>query len=394
VSVSSVTTRSLVKWDAAKLDRLLAEAGIDVALISSPHNLRHLLDGYEYFLYARANAIGLSRYQPLLAYVPERLDLSVFVGAGNEAWSVEAQPLWVPDLILRAWSSEESAALAAAELRHRGYGAATVGVEMSYLAADALRMLERELPGSRFVEAAPLLEELRAVKRPEELDEIRAAGEGIVASMLASFEGAVPGMSKREIVERYRTELTSRGLVFDYCLIAVGSDLNRAPSGRTLSAGDVLSLDSGGERGGFVGDMARMAIAGDPTAELEEALAAVDAVQQAARSAVVPGRAGSEIFAAAEQALSRLPRRAHMGFLAHGMGRVTHEVPRLTSTGSPPYPATHAERSLEPGMVLSVETHLADERLGFVKLEDAVIVTDEGHEPVADTGRRWNRLGG
>ncbi len=64
-----------------------------------------------------------------------------------------------------------------------------------------------------------------------------------------------------------------------------------------------------------------------------------------------------------------------MGFLTHGTGLVTHEAPRMTATGSPPYPATHARRALEAGMVISIETHVADPALGFIKLEDTVLVT-------------------
>jgi Xaa-Pro aminopeptidase len=385
---------SLVKWDAAKLARLLDDEAIDVMLVASPHNLRHLLDGYEYFLYARAGQLGLSRYQPLLGCMADNLEGSFYVGAGNEAWGVETEPLWVPELFLSAWSPGDAAQIAAEQLRRRGYETAIVGVELSFLAAEALLTLEQKLPGARFVEVGHLLEELRAVKRPDELASMRAAGEGIVNSMLATFELISPGVTKLDIVEQYRRELTSRGLTFDYCLVTVGDDLNRAPSERKLRAGETLSLDSGGELEGFVADMARMAVAGEPTPALEEALAAVEYVQAAARRAVVPGRAGDEILAAAGRALAELPQREHMGFLAHGMGRVTHEVPRLANGGSPPYAASHVERPLEPGIVLSVETQLANERLGFVKLEDAVIVTADGCEAIGDVGRAWNRVNG
>jgi len=393
MGATSAVADTTVKWDTAKLDDLLEQARINVLLVSSRHNLRHLLDGYQYFLYRVGDPIGLSRYQPLLGYPRGRLDIAFYVGAGNERWGVEAEPLWVPDLINGAWSSEDAAITAAAELRRRGYETATVGVELSFLAGDALRALERELPGARFVDAASLLEELRAVKRADELEHVRAAAEGIVASMLTTFSCVRVGMTKREIVERFRSELTSRGLTFEYCLVAAGKDLNRAPSSYRLPEGGPLSLDSGGEAGGFIGDVARIAVVGEPTAELVEALAAVDRVQQAARSAIQPGRRGGDIFSVAEQALAQLSQQDRMGFLAHGMGRATHEVPRLTSTGSPPYPATHAERPLEPGMVISVETHLADARIGFVKLEDVLIVTKDGHEAVADVARGWNLIG-
>ena len=70
---------------------------------------------------------------------------------------------------------------------------------------------------------------------------------------------------------------------------------------------------------------------------------------------------------------SKIHNHAH--FLAHGMGLVSHEAPRLTNSGPVPYDAYDADRPLETGMVVSVETTLAHPNRGFIKLEDTVIVT-------------------
>jgi Xaa-Pro aminopeptidase len=382
------TTNRLVRWDTEKLDELLDAAGIDVLVVSSRHNLRFLLDGYEFFLYALAPPIGLSRYQPVLAIPARRLDEAFYIGVGNEAWGMEVEPLWVPEISTTSWTTRDVAHALAVGIERRGLASGVVGYESAFLAADTYDALRRRLPALRVVDASPLLEELRAVKRPDELECVRAAGEGITAAMLATFAEVSPGMSKREIVERFRTHVTALGCTFEYCLIAVGSDLNRAPSGEPLRSRSILSLDSGAEAGGFIGDMARMAIDGEPTPELVEALERVDLVQCAARAEIKPGGRAGDVYAAGLQALG-----PDMGFLAHGMGRVTHEVPRVTSAGSPPYPAAHADRPLEPGMVISVETHVADAKLGFIKLEDALIVTEDGHEAIADVGRGWNVIG-
>jgi Xaa-Pro aminopeptidase len=81
-------------------------------------------------------------------------------------------------------------------------------------------------------------------------------------------------------------------------------------------------------------------------------------------------------------------------FLAHGMGLVSHEAPRLTNSGPVPYDAYDAQRPLETGMVISVETTLLHPRRGFIKLEDTVVVTASGHEIYGDRARGWNRAGG
>jgi Xaa-Pro aminopeptidase len=157
--------------------------------------------------------------------------------------------------------------------------------------------------------------------------------------------------------------------------------------------GELCCLDSGGSLGGYVGDMARMAYMGEPPERAHELLAQVDAVQQAARAAIAAGRPGGGLFTAAEAARDELPDAPRLDFVAHGMGLISHEVPRLTSSGPVAYDGADAERPLEAGMVLSVETDLRDPELGFVKLEDTIVVTETGFEAFGDRLRGWNVAG-
>ena len=80
----------------------------------------------------------------------------------------------------------------------------------------------------------------------------------------------------------------------------------------------------------------------------------------------------------------------HFDFLAHGMGLVSHEAPHLTGKGVVPYPATDEDLPLESGMVISIETAILHPKRGFIKLEDTVVVTDNGCEGFGDSGRSWN----
>jgi Xaa-Pro aminopeptidase len=79
--------------------------------------------------------------------------------------------------------------------------------------------------------------------------------------------------------------------------------------------------------------------------------------------------------------------------MAHGMGLVSHEGPRLMNIPRLSYTAYDADRPLEPGMVISIETTMSHPKRGFVKLEDTVLVTETGHEALGDGARGWNRAG-
>ena len=248
-----------------------------------------------------------------------------------------------------------------------------------------------ELPDATFPSATFPLEVLRAIKTPRELAVLEDASVKVVASMLATIGSHGAGNTKAEIADALRQEEIGRGVAFDYCLVAMGRSFNRVPSSQAWQVGEVMSLDSGGNIGGYIGDLCRMAILGEPDAELEDLLGEIDAVQMAARAAVRAGAPGGAVFAAAETVLRRSPHRGTIDFVAHGMGIVSPEAPWLTDRAPVPYAAYHADRPLETGMVLSIETTLPHPRRGFIKLEDTVAVTDMGCRGFGDDGRGWNR---
>ncbi|SDO72517.1 M24 family metallopeptidase [Lentzea jiangxiensis] len=378
-------------FDQSRMDALMEKAGADVVIATTRFSIQHLLGGYRYFFFANLDAIGVSRYLPALVYVKGSPENSFYIGCGNEEWGTSVFPLWVPDVRNQSWSSVDTANSIVEGLRERGLDNAVIAVEKAFLPFDAAEVLRAALPGAALVEAHPVLEAIRAIKTPEELELVRTASVGIIDSMAATFAASRPGDTKIDVVERFRREQTDRGLVFDYCLVSCGSEFNRAPSSRVWREGEALSLDSGGMYQGYIGDLARMAVAGEPTGLMNDLLAEVESVQQSVRAAVTPGRRGGDVFDLADKALAACPHADEMFFVAHGMGLITHEVPRLTGTGPVPYPADHAEAPLEVGMVLSLETTLSNPEVGIVKLEDTLIVTEDGWEAPGDEARGWNR---
>jgi Xaa-Pro aminopeptidase len=116
----------------------------------------------------------------------------------------------------------------------------------------------------------------------------------------------------------------------------------------------------------------------------------VEAIQQAARRVIRPGVLGGDIIAAGEAAVKASAHRKVLDFTAHGIGLVSHEAPRLTATGPVPYSPYDADRALEQGMVISVETALLHPTRGYIKLEDTLIASNSGWEAPGDGSRGWN----
>jgi Xaa-Pro aminopeptidase len=382
-----------IPFDADRLDRLMDEAGIDVLLATSKHNVQYLLGGHRAFFFESMDAMGLSRYLPVLVYPKGARQKAGYFGHRMEGFQKENDPFWVSESQTNSSGTVDAMQKAIDYARKLGAKPRRIGAELAFLPVDAGTALGNAFPDSEIVDALFVLERLRAVKSPEELRKLRIASERVIESMLAVIANHGPGATTRELTEALRREETNRGLTFDYCLITAGSSLNRAPSEQKWGKGDVLSLDSGGNYHGYIGDLCRMAIHGEPDAELEDLLAEIESIQRASMKPIKPGARGSVVYAAAEPLVHKSKHHNHMHFLAHGMGLVSHEAPRLTATGPVPYDAYDADRPLERGMGASVETTLQHPQRGFIKLEDTVVVTDSGFEIYGEGGRGWNRGG-
>ncbi len=134
-------------FDAARLDKLLDEAGMDAVVISSKHNIQYLFGGYRFFFFDHFDAIGVSRYLPMLIYVKGRPDQSTYIGHGMESYEKELGKFWTP-AFLTSSTSLDSARLAADHLAKLAPNLKRVGVERAFLPADAAELMARELPGA------------------------------------------------------------------------------------------------------------------------------------------------------------------------------------------------------------------------------------------------------
>ncbi|MGD0421249.1 MAG: Xaa-Pro peptidase family protein [Xanthobacteraceae bacterium] len=380
-------------FDTARLDSLMDAAGLDVLIATSKHNVQYLLGGHRSFFFDNMDASGISRYLPVFVYAKGVPQKAGYFGHGMETYQTQVKPFWVSEVNTKSSGSVDVIQKAADYVRGITGKPQRIGLELAFVPADSAAALRKAFPDAEIKDALFVLERLRARKSPQELEKLRLASDLVIDSMLAVIRSHGPGATKAEMAEAVRREETIRGLTFDYCLITAGASLNRAPSDQRWETGDPLSLDSGGNYHGYIGDLARMGIAGEPDAELVDLLGEVEAIQQAAFKPIRAGVDGSAIYASAEPLLKKSKLHNHYEFLAHGMGLVSHEAPRLTATGPVPYDAYDAPRPLEAGMVVSVETTLLHPHRGFIKLEDTVAVMPDGHEVYGNRARGWNRAG-
>ncbi len=393
-AITDTKIRKEIPFDTKHLDKLMDDAGIDVLVATSKHNVQYMLGGYRFFFFDTMDAVGVTRYLPAIVYQKGKPEHAAYIGCGIENFEKELGKFWQPTLDLSVIGSKETMGQALAHIKKLG-PVRRIGVESGFIPADGEAVLRKGLANVDIVDAVFPLERLRARKTPEEIGYLRQASERVIDAMAVTFKKhCVAGATKLEVVEKLRQEEVMRGLVFDYCLMTRGTSLNRAPSDERLVEGDIISIDSGGNYKGYIGDLCRMGIVGGkPDAELVDLLGFVEEVQQAVRKPIRPGGRGGDICDIAEKMLNASPHRKYSHFMAHGMGLVTHEAPRLMNYPRMSYMGYDMERPLEPGMCISIETTMGHPKRGFVKLEDTIMVTEAGYEAMGDGGRGWTKAG-
>ena len=382
-----------IPFDHQRLDRLMEAAGIDVIVATSKHNVQYLLGGHRANFFDYMDATGVTRYLPVLVYPKGAPEKAAYIGHRLEKFQTQVQALWTPETQTNTAGSVDAMQKAVDYIKKAGIKVKRIAAEYGFLPYDASIVLRNAFPDAEWVDALYVLERQRVKKSADELKKLKYASEAVLASMQAVIAGSKPGTSKADVVEFLRREETNRGLTFEYCLITCGTSMNRAPSEQKWETGDIMSIDSGGNYHGYIGDICRMAIQGEPDAELNDLLPEIESIQRAAMKPIKAGVMGREIYAGAKPLVEKSKHHNHIEFLAHGMGLVSHEAPRLTDRGPVPYPAADAELPLEAGEVVSVETTLLHPTRGFIKLEDTVVVTDTGHEVYGEGARGWNRAG-
>lgn len=258
-----------------------------------------------------------------------------------------------------------------------------LGFEASHARfADYARWKE-SLPATvRLTPTNGLVEALRAIKLPEEVEAIRRA----VTLNSAAFEAAVKqirlGMTERDLaaeIDHQMRLLGADGAAFD-TIVAAGANSalpHAQPGAKPLEGNELLLIDMGAQVEGYASDMTRVLHLGEPNRRTKQLYRSVLDAQLAAINAV---RDGVQAGAVDRAARSRLADQQLDQFFTHstghGLGLDIHEFPRL---------ANGEKTILRTGMVVTVEPGVYQAGRGGIRIEDTVLVTGSGCEVLTTT---------
>jgi Xaa-Pro aminopeptidase len=251
-----------------------------------------------------------------------------------------------------------------------------VGFEDDHLAVRSLRKLEEKL--GEGVEAAPAggaVEKLRRVKDAEELAAIAAASELADEVWKWSVEPGLAGRTEREVARAAEARIRELGGDPSFpTIVAAGPNgalPHAEPGEREIGKGELVVFDMGAQLDGYCSDGTRTYATGEPGEEARAAYATTLEAQLASLEAVKPGVKGEDVDAVARKIIDAAGHKEHFGHgLGHGVGLEVHEGPRLSPK---------SDDVLAPGEVVTVEPGIyLPGKLG-VRIEDFVVVTDDGY---------------
>lgn len=355
---SAVYARRLVAAAAAT-----AEAGLAGLVISPGYDLRYLI-GSRADTFERLTALVLPANGDPTVVVP-RLELASFRGSFLSELGVTVRD-WV--------DGDDPYALVGSAL---GGAPAAVAVTDSMPALHVLPLAG--VLGVLPVLATDVLRELRMVKEGCEIDALRKAGSAIDRVHARVPEFLVPGRTEADVAADIAEAIVAEGHS-EVAFIIVGSgphgaDPHHRYSDRELQVGDIVVVDIGGSyEPGYNSDSTRTYSIGEPEPEVVERYSILQRAQRAALEFVRPGVTASQVDAAARDVLAEAGLAEYFVHrTGHGIGLSVHEEPYIVAGNDVP---------LVAGMAFSIEPGIYFPGSWGARIEDIVIVADDGALPV------------
>lgn len=255
-------------------------------------------------------------------------------------------------------------------------GEGRIGIEAAHLTVGELHALEAAW-NTALVPTTGLVESVRLVKTPEEIEAIREAQRVADAAYAEVRPGIVAGRKESDVALELEIAMRRRGAsgpAFD--IIVASGPRGAMPHGvasdKIIEDGELVTIDMGAVVNGYHSDMTRTFAVGTVPDTLRRMYDAVLEAEEACVAAVKPGVRAADLDRLARDILGKYDL-AHLfaHSLGHGVGLAIHEGPGLSSS---------SEDVLAPGMIVTIEPGVYEPGVGGVRIEDFLLVTDDGHE--------------
>lgn len=258
-----------------------------------------------------------------------------------------------------------------------------LGFEAEHLSCTSCKQVGQLLRGkAKLKPAGGKIEQLRAVKDPEEIEQMRAAAllaSGLFPGAVASMKPGAPEVLIAGELELQARRVGAEKMSFD--TIVASGPRSALPHGRAsahpVPRSGFIILDYGVILAGYCSDMTRTVHVGKVSRAHRHMYEAVREAQLASIEMVRPGVEAGEVDRAGRQVLKKAGYEKYFTHsTGHGVGIEVHELPRL---------AKGQTQKLIAGMIVTIEPGIYISGDGGVRIEDMVLVTESGHDVLTPT---------
>lgn len=343
-----------------KFRQLLLEEKFDGFVVTAPASRRYL-SGFT----GSSGVLVINRVEAIL--------LTDFRYLDQAAEEVEGYGFQVKEHEPQVWGT-----VAAEIMRLCSGRRSRWGFESEHLVEKNYRALNERMECCVLTPTEGFVGRLRRVKSAAEIAAIRRAVQITDQAWARLLPELKPGRTEKEIAalfEYFQREAGAEGTSFP-TIVASGprSALpHGGPTDKKIEAGELLVLDGGARYNGYCSDFTRTVVVGAaPTDQQRELYGLVLRAQETALAGLRAGMTGKEVDALAREVIAAAGYGERFGHgLGHSLGLQIHEPPRLAPT---------EETVLEPGMVCTVEPGIYLTGWGGIRIEDVVVVTEDGIE--------------
>jgi len=350
----------------------MEEAGVDCVVATSHDNV---------FYSSGADIMTITMLKRLAAVFLPLDGEPVFGVHANEEVTARGST-WIEDLRVYQggeWEPLKPVRFVADVLGEMGFGGARIGMELLDVPGLCVDHLRKLLPSAEFVDCRPLFDGMRAVKSPEELKLLGEANMATAKAITVAFEMARPGDTEREVA-RNMIDLALRYGADGVAFMCLGAGENifenhHVPADYVIGKGDLLHVDFGCLFRGYMSDISRMAVVGEPDETQLRAYEFAVEAERATAEAMREGATVMDVHNAVKSFYESRGFRYRRPFIGHGLGIGCHEPPFLGPS--------HGDWVLERGMFFQVEPGIT---LGHARVhtEDSFMVSREGAENVSE----------
>jgi len=258
-------------------------------------------------------------------------------------------------------------------LEKQGLSGKTIGVNSTAPAFSVLDIAAKA--NITFVNAKPLLEEMRIVKTADELDNLRAAAAIADKTFSEAIKFIKAGMKEAEVKEFLFAAMIKHGGTKPWALVATGPNSSYGHymgSDRVIEPVDVVLLDFGCSYNNMCSDMSRMVFVGGISDENKKIYEICRKATEDAEAAAVEGAFIPEIDKTARDIIDNAGYKEYFVHrVGHGIGYMGHEAPDIKASNP---------RKLEKGMCFSIEPGINISGKVGMRVEDIVAITENGTE--------------